>query len=102
MKDDFNYSAEKIDLISYMRYHFIAMHLLDNSFKTYRDVARLSEEFEFRMSDSAVSRMARDMRFKARLQQPKEKLSVEQKRYRVKFSREIKKNILLPYSMDFL
>ena len=98
MKND-HIETGKIDMISPLRYHFVAMHLLDNPFNTYGDISRLSNEFEFKMSISTVSRIARAMGFKARYQQPKEKLTEAQKRYRIEFATNIKKTFyfMLPW-----
>ena len=80
---------QRIDLYTQFRYHFVAMHIMKNSFITNRAIANESQHFDFKMSESTVGRISTAIGFKSKLQQPKEKLTEKQKQYRIRFAKEI-------------
>ena len=85
-----NIQNEKIDVFTQMRCHFVAMHLFNDPSITNHRISVLSQEFEFKMSESTVGRISHSMGFRSRFQQPKEKLTQKQKEFRVKFGKEIR------------
>ena len=89
----------KIDFLSQFRYHFVMMNLLENPRITNRIISNMSHSFEFKMSESTVSRISNSVGFRSMLQQPREKLTKKQIDYRIKFAQEIPKSFyfLLPW-----
>ncbi|KAH0785201.1 Tc1-like transposase [Histomonas meleagridis] len=89
----------RVDPHSQFRYHFVAMNILKDPSITNRTISSLSCDYEFKMSESTVERISAAIGFKAKYQQPKEKLTENKKVYRVRFAKEIPKT--LPYLLPW-
>ena len=84
-------SSGEIDLVNPFKYHFIAVHILHDPLISYRNIAKLSQNFEFKMSDTTINRFAKAMGFKTCFQQHKEKLTAAQKNIENFFQQKSKK-----------
>ena len=95
-------TSTKIDVKTELKYHFVLYHVLINPYITNRQLSNFSHNFEFNMSQSSVNRIIQSLNIQNRFQKPKEKLTENQKSYRIYFCKEILKNeiYLLPWSFS--
>lgn len=69
----------KFDFKKQLKYHFVLYKTLQNPFITNSLISKNSQNFEFSMSESTVSRISKDLKIKSKFQKPKEKLTAKQK-----------------------
>lgn len=98
--------SEEIEEIIYdfktqLRHHFVLYKSLQDPFITNKKISQNLSEYDFKMSESSVSRTLTELGIKSLFQRPKEKLNQNQKIYRLKFSIEIQKSELFLFPWSF-
>lgn len=79
IKDSDEFINTKFDFKKQLKYHFVLYKTLQNPFITNSLISKNSQNFEFSMSESTVSRISKDLKIKSKFQKPKEKLTAKQK-----------------------
>lgn len=99
--------SEEIEEINYdfktqLRHHFVLYKAIQNPLITNKKISQNMSDFEFKISESSVSRTLTDLGIKSLFQRPKEKLNQSQKLYRSHFSNDIQKSeiFLFPWSFS--
>lgn len=64
-------NEEVYDFKKQLRYHFVLFHSLQNPFITLKKISKYTADFEFKMSESPVSRIFSDLGIKSLFQRPK-------------------------------
>ena len=69
MMNDNQVKHQKYDFINPLRYHFVTYNLFKTPLISNKSIAKLSQEFEFQMSQSTVGRISQSLGFKSFFQQ---------------------------------
>lgn len=93
-------NGKKDDFKTQIKYHFVLFNVLLNPFLTNLQISKRMQDFEFKTSESSVSRIIKALNIKNKTQKPKEKLNQRQKDNRILFCKNLLKNEL--YSFPFV